>query len=213
MTKVVAVSDLHGSLPTIPECDLLLIAGDVCPMQNHQLLYQEDFLTKKFAPWLESVPAKEIVGIAGNHDFVAEYNPKIMYDLPWTYLCDEQAVSDSGLLIFGSPWIVPIWGVFMKPDAQQAEVWDQIPQDVDILLVHTPPYGIRDYSLMGHVHAGSKSLRNKLAYGDYPKLKLVVFGHIHEAYGVEKPREVTFVNASYNTIDYQPTNEVLEFEL
>ena len=65
--KIVAISDLHGQLPTVPECDLLLIAGDICPVHNHKLFYQDIWLRSVFAAWLRQQRAKRIIGVWGNH--------------------------------------------------------------------------------------------------------------------------------------------------
>lgn len=101
--KVVATSDLHGFLPQIPPCDLLLIAGDVCPVWNHRLPFQRKWLRETFTPWLESLPARKIVGVWGNHDSIAESNPDKVPPLPWTNLIDE-VIEWEGLRIYGLPW-------------------------------------------------------------------------------------------------------------
>src|SRR5215471_13300461 len=104
MTRVAAIADLHGFLPELPECDLLLVAGDHCPISDHGLDFQRRYLEGPFADWLTRAPAAAILGIAGNHDFVAESDPALMRGLPWTYLCAE-SVEVCGLRVHGSPWV------------------------------------------------------------------------------------------------------------
>src|SRR5262249_13859615 len=81
--RVAATGDLHGYLPEVPACDVLLITGDMCPVSNHTLDFQRRWLEGPFAAWLRGLDAGTIVGIAGNHDFVAEADPDFMRGLPW----------------------------------------------------------------------------------------------------------------------------------
>jgi Icc-related predicted phosphoesterase len=172
--RIVATSDLHGTLPEIPPCDLLLIAGDVTPVWNHERNFQALWLRSKFSDWLNSVPADEIVGVGGNHDFELAESPFLSYDLPWRYL-DNEAVTISGLKIWGSP-LSPTFGnwAFMRDDRGLAEEWAKIPEDVDILMVHGPPFGHRDVTTFyteHPKHVGSMSLANRLYYEDFPNLQ------------------------------------------
>ena len=92
MTKIVVVSDMHGHLPEVPECDILLIAGDIMlgASINTQLVWMEGLIK----PWLKEIPAKEVVFVAGNHDTMYERDPHLVNGLqiPWTYLQDGFAI-------------------------------------------------------------------------------------------------------------------------
>src|SRR3954452_2707665 len=101
---IVAVSDLHGTLPAIPPCDLLLIAGDICPVTNHGVAFQAQWLHREFCDWLKKVPARKTVFIAGNHDFVFEQAKELLpRNWPATYLQDS-GIRWEGLNIWGTPW-------------------------------------------------------------------------------------------------------------
>lgn len=214
MLKIVAIADLHGELPKIPECDLLLIGGDVCPVWNHERRYQSRWLRSEFSTWLIQQPAKAIVGIGGNHDFVLQESKTLGYELPWIYL-DNSEFEVNGLKIWGSPYS-PKFGdwAFMREDRDLVEIWDEIPEDVNILMVHGPMQGILDYvpsytykRVLGtgigsgpesrdrYVpvpddgegrSVGSSTLRWKLEYGKFSNLKIFVCGHIHEGYGTKE---------------------------
>ena len=209
--RVAAISDLHGFLPEIPACDVLLVGGDVCPVEDHGPDFQRRWLEGPFSEWLGELRAGAVVGTAGNHDFVAEADPELMRSLPWTYLCDETAEVD-GLRIHGVPWTPTFmeWA-FMQDEADLAAVWAEIPRDVDVLLTHSPPLGYGDLAVHG-VHCGSETLAARLP--DLERLQLHAFGHIHEGGGSRDTLgRATLANVSYVDFDYRPVQPAEVFEL
>jgi Icc-related predicted phosphoesterase len=209
--RVAAISDLHGFLPEIPPCDLLLVGGDVCPVDDHALDFQRRWLEGPFSAWLAGLDADAIVGIAGNHDFVAEADPELMRSLPWTYLCDETA-EVGRLRIHGSPWTPTFmkWA-FMQDDEDLAGAWARIPDDVDVLLTHGPPLGHGDLAVHG-IHCGSQTLAARLP--ELERLQLHPFGHIHEGGGSRDALgNAMLANVSYVDFDYRPAQPAEVFEL
>jgi Icc-related predicted phosphoesterase len=214
----VLTSDLHGDLPNVPACDALLIAGDVCPIHNHNREFQADWLRYTFVPWLREVPARRTFFIAGNHDFVFAEEPELLRAIDWrpgVYLQDSGHTWE-GVRFWGTPWANELAGwVFTAPEDELERYWDRIPPETQVLLVHGPPHGIGDTvigSISGdELHVGSRTLIETLER--LPELRLVVFGHIHEASGVYRHRDVTLVNASRMDVQYYPVNPMREFEL
>jgi 3',5'-cyclic AMP phosphodiesterase CpdA len=102
--RVAAVSDLHGHLPAVPACDLLLLGGDLCPKSDHSPARQAAWLDGPFRAWLDAAPAREVVAVAGNHDFVFEKVPGLVpAGLRWTYLQDS-GCRVGPYNVWGSPW-------------------------------------------------------------------------------------------------------------
>lgn len=179
MPTLTAIADLHGNLEVdLPDAGLLLIAGDVCPVTNHEPDFQAGWLEREFYPWLERLPHREIAWIAGNHDFVCERSD-------WepggrgTYLRDS-SVELAGLRIYGTPWIPTLTGwAFYATDEELTERCAAIPEDADVVLAHGPPLGYGDRTVHG-TDAGSTALRAAL---QRVQPALCAFGHIHEGHG------------------------------
>ena len=76
--RIVALSDQHGFLPEIPRCDLLIIAGDICPdgfgqqfaMDAPEL--QKAWFDHTIRPWLARAPATRTILTWGNHDWCGQ---------------------------------------------------------------------------------------------------------------------------------------------
>jgi len=210
------VSDLHGYLPEIEDCGLAIICGDICPVHNHDIDFQEVWLREDFNDWLWECPAEEIVLVPGNHDFIFEKYPKIVSDVACVTLID-QLHEYEGLKIWGSPWQLPFdnWA-FNLPEEELDKKYSLIPTDTNIIVSHGPPYGFGDLApaipgmRVNSEHRGSKSLTDHILR---VKPRFVVCGHIHEGYGVYKLQDTTIVNASLMDGSYRPINEPFYFEV
>lgn len=243
--KIVATSDFHGHLPDIPECDLLLIAGDVCPVENHERQYQSIWLKGDFYDWMRQQPAKVTVWCGGNHDFVLQdwrRKPEQIKKLPGVYLdnswCEYYPGMKDGanadwpenkpLKIYATPMSNRFGGwAFMDEEDKLSELYKTIPRDIDILITHGPPFGrgdfvpSRSYSAVkrGWVegvtgeHVGSSSLLHQLSFEEWPNLKLVICGHIHEAYGKYNIGDIDIYNVAHMDGAYEPNNPPVVIEL
>ena len=205
--KVVAISDTHTfhDQAVIPECDILIHAGDF----SH---FGDTNVVPSFTNWLRKVPAKHVVVTAGNHDiFIQENEQKYRYTFPvgCHFLLHEETVIE-GIKIFASPWTPWFheWAYnFPKGDPDFArKAWALIPDDTEILITHGPPAGILD----GNAELGCPALAARIK--ELKSLRLHVFGHIHEGYGMHEEDGVTFLNASFVDSSRKPVNKPWQIE-
>lgn len=189
--KIVCIACTHDQHEKIiiPECDLLIHAGD---FTCHRIPIIEN--TIRFNDWLGTVPATYKVVVAGNHDVLFEKEPCFAQSLITNgiYLQNE-GVSILGYRIWGSPY-TPFWDnwAFGEKAGAIKRHWKLIPPNTDILITHAPPAGIRGRTTDGE-DAGCPYLRERL---EGLNVKLHVFGHIHEGYGVLSSSTTKFINAS-----------------
>lgn len=177
--KIVAFGDTHGchSKVILPECDITIFTGD----WSCNTLTIEDDLTN-FAIWFGQQRAKWKIVIAGNHDFVEKWplektiSEFARYGI--LYLQDA-GVCLNGITLYGSPWTTKFnnWA-FGKNEFELNEIWQTLPDNVDILITHGPPKGILDYA--HHQYLGSSALKDSFLQC---KPRIHVFGHIHEQGG------------------------------
>lgn len=225
--KIVCISDTHGKLPdNVPDGDILVITGDVSPMDSHKLPHQAWWVNTMFNPWLDSLPFDKdhIALVAGNHDFVFQDGQHLIDDLNCQYLQGDVAMID-GLKVYGYPYCPKLsrWA-FYRDDEGMEDAAKKIPDDTDILLTHCPPYSILDEILNGPYKSyeqndkflGCRKLKKRL--NDLPDLKLHVFGHIHTSHKVQFPsglskHKTVSVNASIMDDWYHPIYDIITVEI
>jgi Icc-related predicted phosphoesterase len=198
--RLVVISDTHGLFPDLPSGDILIHAGDATMMGTEAEV-------REFDEWIGGLKFECKIFTPGNHDFKFADNSKLKNAI--TVI--NEPVTFKGLKIWASPYSITFgaWA-FMTSETNLYRIWDKIPNDTDIVITHTPPYGILDMTV-GGVNAGSRCLKNRI---DEIKPKFHFFGHIHEHGGKRVVcNGTTFYNASVVNEYYKLCNKPLIIDI
>ena len=135
--------------------------------------------------------------VAGNHDDCL-YGEQIE-GLPddCHYLCH------SGVEIENvNFWGVPLFVDDALKDGRTEQIMAQIPENTDVLVSHSPPFGILDFD--DNINYGCPDLL-KVVERISPRYHL--FGHIHANHGIQKIGQTTFVNSAIMNEMYEFVNK------
>ena len=218
--KITAASDLHGlinwkALKNIKPCDVFIIAGDIFRNMSNNRAQDARLQLKQlidFNKIVPEIPAKHVIVIAGNHDWIFEYQKQRILDLNFTYLQDS-VVEIDGMKFWGSPWqpFFCDWAFNLPRDGDRIkEVWSLIPEDTQILITHGPPLGTLDLTMFDE-SVGCAALAERIP--KLPKLKAHIFGHIHHSHGYKEVDGVHYFNSSVCDESYMPKNKMHHFEV
>lgn len=189
--EIICISDTHNKhwKLLVPTGDFLVHAGDVTERGTKREVL--DFLK-----WFSQQPHRHKIFIAGNHDFFLESlsSTQIAEILPENvHYLNETQIELDGIVFWGSP-MTPgneNWA-FSGHQNHTFDHWQNIPDKLDVLITHVPPYGILD-TADNKQALGSKALLKKIRL---LKPKFHIFGHLHENYGKVKRGNTLFVNAT-----------------
>lgn len=189
--KIICIADTHNKHQQIliPAGDIIIHAGDFSEAGTRRE-------TLEFLNWFSSLPHQHKILVPGNHDFFLEKNVEDLDKIvPAGIHClINKGIEIKGVKFWGSPYTPgeSNWAFTRPRGAAIRSCWDRIPEDIQFLITHTPPYGILD-QLDDRRHVGCEQLNERLKV---LKLPYHIFGHIHHEYGIVRTRETVFVNAA-----------------
>jgi Icc-related predicted phosphoesterase len=213
----VCISDTHNShnslLDKIPEKGHVLIH---CGDSTNDGTLEELNQFNMFLGYMRS-RFEYIVVIAGNHDYGLDTS---FYTDPYpdpasvlnnaTHYLKDNMINLYGINIYGTPW-VNCNMAFGADSNNLAKIWQKIPENVDILLTHTPAHGILDLAWSkrqtssdecgtcgkkhkSFEHWGDPALRRHVL--DRVKPKIHICGHVHDDHGATIIDDTVFINCA-----------------
>lgn len=189
--KLLHLSDTHGChhrLYDLPDADVLVHSGDFT--LNGSEAEAIDFMN-----WFCDIPYRHKIFICGNHDNCLYGANIVGLDSNVHYLCNS-GIEIEGLKFYG----VPMFMGDCLTDLQNNN-YARIPADTDILITHSPAFGILD--LDNGINYGSEELLKAVSKIN-PQIHL--FGHIHSQHGIVSIGHTVFSNGAISGVDSSVLN-------
>jgi Icc-related predicted phosphoesterase len=228
--RIATLSDQHGFLPEVPACDLLIIAGDICPdrfgpfLASQRPEQQKSWFDRNVRAWLANAPATHKILTWGNHDWCGQEctfhteSSEHRANTELQILVDRGTTvesPDGPLSVWATPWSNQFmtWA-FMRRPAELETIYAKVPDGIDILVSHQPPFGYGD-RLINNVtgkaeHLGSHELLKAIRR---VRPRLVICGHIHDGYGRFECEGVPIFNVSVVDEQYRLVRPATVIEL
>jgi Icc-related predicted phosphoesterase len=182
---------------------------------NHDLTFDREVLYRDKAAYFDGASWTDEVA-EGKPDWLKnlldiELNPNVFY-------LENNFIEVDQIKIWGSP-ISPTFGygwAFNKDRGHDInEVWNNIPNDTDIVITHSPIYGYCDRASNTNQNVGCADLYHRL---HEVKPHLHFAGHIHEAYGwgtipyKDEWGDIYTFNGCSCNLRYEVYNEPITFD-
>jgi len=197
--RILHLSDTHSKhhlLKNLLKADIIVHSGDASfSGSDNEVL---DFLN-----WFCDLDYRHKIFVAGNHDDCL-YGEQIE-GLPDNchYLCHSGIEIESVKF-----WGIPLFMGDTLKEGRIEQLMTQIPEETDVLISHSPPYGILDFD--DNINYGCPDLLKAVGRIN-PRYHL--FGHIHAAYGIKKLQQTTFVNSAIMNGIYEFVNKPILLEI
>lgn len=228
--RIAAISDLHGHIGiSMPECDAIVIAGDIVPSyssaeiwQSHKELYWiAGRFSKTLNRWVAESGCEICFVMPGNHDVcMADHETRYEVERVLNSIHRVAAcIPQPGVSVVRWESLSAIWNFYPWTPTIQDRNWayslsrssranpaSEIDDDCDILVSHGPPLGLLD-SVDRKREGCSRLMHRMLEVGP----ALTICGHIHEErskrarYFDLKGMERKIVNASICDERYNPS--------
>jgi predicted MPP superfamily phosphohydrolase len=174
---IVLMSDLHTRPASVPEGDILILAGDIFCGDDVASLRGD-------LAWIKSLGFTRTLCVLGNHDLNLRHLLNTQPDTAHSLLgaAGITLLQDSDVVINGVRFYGLDWGsAAVLPRA-------------DVVISHCPAKGMLDQRQPPKSgHLGDAGLARQVALA---APRLVVSGHIHGGYGRAEHGGTTFVNCS-----------------
>lgn len=203
--KILHLGDIHGDLrPFYRACsydfDIMIHTGDFFPnLSGSQYIkskfkienennFQREFFYYNRNNILDVLKDRPFIQVIGNHDYT-NFNECGYKN---SFVLNKNNIELENINFYGFPEINEFTDYCWNNETSEKElniIINKIPDNVDILITHSPPYGVLDGG-----HIGIRGLKEVVIKRN---IRLHLFGHVHENGGKYLKIDNTYFSNMY----------------